>query len=108
MISTRVNHHEKILVSSMNINEFVPFVPRVFEPGKRAKSGTTNEAPLCLGNSISCSRLAVTVGSKVYNVPTQCNTKNYRRPCGLGATLVCKNVVLETLICVGSLVSQKM
>jgi hypothetical protein len=86
-------------MKSMDINEFVPFNP-VVQLAKPIKNrGFKDKAPLTMGNKISCTRLShcdlsLDENGVTYSVPTGCSTKNYRRPCGLGSTLVSNTVVL--------------
>ncbi len=87
----------KYVVKKMDANEFVPFTPQVTE-----YTGTDinpNHCPLSLGCRVSVeilSQISLTTHTNegAYHVPNGCDTKNYRRPCGLGSTLAANNVVV--------------
>lgn len=77
-------------------NDFVVFTS---VKGTHSHNSSLYTAPLTLGDEMSCTALyginvAASMDGNVYTFPTGCSTKNYKRPCGMGATLVCNNVVL--------------
>jgi hypothetical protein len=94
--SMLLSRYISIVITNMDKHQFVPFKPVIY-PCKDTL--TYSNDPPSLGNRVSIYSmtgqvLAVAHNGRNYNVPTTCNTKNYRRPCGLGSTLVTNNVVL--------------
>jgi hypothetical protein len=83
--------------NSKDQNQFCPPNFEVICSSK--KEASKSNCPLVLGNNVSNNALSGVCISyesdeMIWNVPNLCNNKNYRRPCGLGSTLVSNNVVL--------------
>ena len=99
------------VIIAMDNNEFCPFKPLV-EVCNHSGINPYN-CPLSLGcrhsvDNLSSTSIEVRASDGIYHVPNGCDTKNYRRPCGLGSTLVANNVVLMYPNVLQCLVSSEM
>jgi hypothetical protein len=95
--SIHLSEYMDKFVKAMDKNEFLQFTPSI--EVLNSTSDLSMMAPLtigdkCLVSGLSSCSLDVDFNGVVYTVPTECGTKNYPRPSGLGASVATNNVVL--------------